>query len=91
MKKTVRLTESDLVRLVKKVLNEQSTQSNSDLAKYKSLGNTLMKKYGCNKRSTQFDPQVKEYQELKNKLQGKTVLKVDGLLGPKTLSDLCPA
>ena len=43
MKKVIRLTESDLVRIVKKVLEEQ--RSDSDIRRFSQLIENIKKKY----------------------------------------------
>jgi hypothetical protein len=95
MKKIVRLTESDLVRLVKKVINEQRPLNKKldpkKLEVVTRLRNEILKKYGCGKQSDTFDSLVEKYQKAVNNAYEKEMLKVDGILGPKTASNVCPA
>ena len=95
MKKVIRLTESDLVRLVKKVINEQRPLNKKldpkKLEVVTRLRNEILKKYGCGKQSDTFDSLVEKYQKAVNDAYEKEELKVDGILGPKTSSNVCPA
>jgi hypothetical protein len=95
MKKVIRLTESDLVRLVKKVINEQRPLNKKldpkKLEVVTRLRNEILKKYGCGKQSDTFDSLVEKYQKAVNNAYEKEMLKVDGILGPKTASNVCPA
>jgi Skp family chaperone for outer membrane proteins len=95
MKKIVRLTESDLVRLVKKVINEQRPLNKKldpkKLEEEERLRQEVYKKYGCGKKSNTFDSLVEKYQKAVNNAYEKEMLKVDGILGPKTASQVCPA
>jgi hypothetical protein len=55
------------------------------------LRNEIFKKYGCGKQSNTFDSLVEKYQKAVNDAYEKEELKVDGILGPKTASNVCPA
>lgn len=95
MKKVIRLTETDLVRLVKKVINEQRPLNkkldSKKLEVAERLRQEVYKKYGCRKQSNTFDSLVEKYQKSVNDAYEKELLKVDGILGPKTASQVCPA
>jgi len=93
MGKIIRLTESDLNRIVKRVINEQvSTQEKQELT---NLGLKLRTKYknkicGSNITQLPFDADVKRYQELNNKVGYLgTKLKVDGIIGPVMKKEFC--
>jgi hypothetical protein len=103
MKKVIRLTEGDLVRLVKKVLEEQS---DSDTRRYDLLMQNIKKRYpnmcsyiaaGGNRykvdvkqgKNFSFDPEVKEFQALYNKMSAKHKLIVDGIIGPQMREMFC--
>lgn len=94
MSKIVRLTETDLVRLVKKVIEEQKDDENL-MNEYELLLGKMNTKYAqaCKtnfKKSTNFpfDPDIKKLQMLWNKLF-KGNLMVDGIVGPQMKSFLC--
>ena len=55
------------------------------------LQKEIIKKYGCGKQSNTFDSLVEKYQKAVNDAYEKEMLKVDGILGPKTASQVCPA
>ena len=55
------------------------------------LRQEVYKKYGCGKQSNTFDSLVEKYQKAVNDSHEKEMLKVDGILGPKTASEVCPA
>lgn len=100
MKKVIRLTEGDLVRLVKKVLEEQS---DSDTRRFNILIQNIEKRYPniCkgyfdNRGVTQnrgknlpFDPEVKELQMIYNKMYPKEKVIVDGIVGPQMRQMFC--
>ena len=98
MKKIVRLTESDLVRIVKRVINEQNESKEQLEAKIKK---TFGISSFCNVRNKTYpyNEDVKKLQEILKQQrynaspEGKigVYLKPDGILGPKTLGVLCPA
>lgn len=54
------------------------------------LRQEVYKKYGCGKQSDTFDSLVEKYQKAVNDAYEKEMLKVDGILGPKTASQVCP-
>jgi len=94
MSKIVRLTESDLMRLVKKVIKEQKNDENL-MKEYELLLGKMNSKYSqaCKtnfKKSTNFpfDPDIKKLQMLWNKLF-RGDLKVDGIVGPQMKRFLC--
>jgi hypothetical protein len=72
MKKIVRLTESDLVRLIKRVINEQETQGRTSQLAPNDISNFIDRtgNQGCNK------PFLVSNNDLLTKFDGK-VLKVD--------------
>ena len=63
MKKIVRLTESDLVRLVKRVISEQLTQMGTGLKKRQDLIGKSFKKDG---KENEFFRDKKTYNKKKN-------------------------
>lgn len=82
----------------KNVISEQSGEylgqpESPEKKELRNLENQLYKKYGCRNTSDKFDPMVQKYQMLRNKIYGKgrEILKPDGIIGPLTASDLCPA
>jgi hypothetical protein len=98
MKKTVRLTESDLIRLVKKVIKEQEESE-------QVLKERIKKTFGinsfCNVNPSQkfpYNGDVKKLQLIFISQNRKVYpdyvnsekLVADGILGKKTLSLLCP-
>ncbi len=93
MGKIIRLTESDLTRLVKRVISEQSlTPEQQEQSK---LGLKLRTKYknkicGSSITKLPFDADVKRYQELSNKISYSGArLKVDGIIGPEMKKEFC--
>jgi len=92
MKKIVRLTESDLVRIVTRVVNEQSSQKD-----YDSAFDVVFNKYGkdniCNvkmgDKTFPYDEAVKKFQIEINKKYNSKKVKEDGLFGPKTRAYIC--
>jgi|LakMenE18May11ns_1017448.scaffolds.fasta_scaffold9909937_3 hypothetical protein len=107
MKKVIRLTESDLVRLVSRIIREQQEDDiqMGGTQIEKELKNRIQKTFGisdlCSISRTKtfpYNEDVKKLQEfyIKHKYEfypdfvhGEQ-LKADGILGPKTLSVLCP-
>lgn len=95
MKKVIRLTEGDLVRIVKKVLEEQG--SDKDTLTYFKLRDKIMSKYPdmCTGdkpkvgKNLPFDPEVKELQVLHNKGNQKNKMIVDGIIGPQMKKYFC--
>jgi hypothetical protein len=79
----------------KNVISEQEglPTETPEQKEFKKLRHQLYKKYGCRNTSDKFDPMVQKYQILRNKIygRGKEILKPDGIIGPLTTSDLCPA
>ncbi len=82
-------------RLEKRMLNEQGPLNKKldpkKLEVVTRLRNEILKKYGCGKQSDTFDSLVEKYQKAVNDAYEKEELKVDGILGPKTSSNVCPA
>ena len=97
MKKIVRLTESDLVRIVKRVINEQNESKEQLEAKIKK---TFGISSFCDVRNKTYpyNEDVKKLQEILKQRGEKAYpdyktgedLKTDGILGRNTLSVLCP-
>ena len=92
MRKIVRLTESDLVRIVKRVINEQNT-----LKDYESLLDIILKKYGgddiCNvqmgNKTFPYDENVKNFQIAINKKYNSKKVREDGIFGSETRAYVC--
>jgi hypothetical protein len=90
MSKVIRLTEGDLIHLVKKVIKEQQNQ-------YEAAMDVLLKKYGepnlCGvagfKKIWPYDENVKKFQIELNKFYKRKVVAEDGILGPDTKSWIC--
>jgi peptidoglycan hydrolase-like protein with peptidoglycan-binding domain len=78
---------------VKPILSEQDNKKldPKKLEVETRLQKEIIKKYGCGKKSDTFDSLVEKYQKAVNDVYEKEKLKVDGILGPKTASQVCPA
>ena len=80
---------------IKSLVNEQGPLNKKldpkKLEVVTRLRNEILKKYGCGKQSDTFDSLVEKYQKAVNDAYEKEMLKVDGILGPKTASNVCPA
>lgn len=89
MKKIIRLTESDLTRLVERVIAETDTDSK---VRFLKLDKKLKEKYYndvCKVgKMVPKDPEVEEYQEVHNKIKSP-LLKIDGLLRGATKKVFC--
>lgn len=89
MKKIIRLTESDLTRLVKRVIAETDTDSKVEFLK---LDKKLKEKYYndvCTMgKVNPKDPEVEKYQELYNRVKS-AYLKIDGILRGTTKKVFC--
>lgn len=89
MKKIIRLTESDLTRLVKRVIAETGTDSK---VRFLKLDKKLKEKYYndvCKAgKLVPKDSEVEEYQEVHNQIK-TPFLKIDGLLRGATKKVFC--
>ncbi len=92
MKKVIRLTESDLVRIVKRAINEQASQKD-----YDSAFDVVFNKYGeddiCNvkmgNKTFPYDEDVKNFQIAINKRHNSKKVSEDGIFGPETRAYIC--
>lgn len=89
MKKVIKLTESDLTRLVERIISETDTDSKVEFLK---LDKKLKEKYYndvCKMgKAVSQDSEVEKYQELYNRVKSAN-LKIDGLLKGETKKVFC--
>jgi len=89
MKKIIRLTESDLTRLVERVIAETGADSK---VRFLKLDRKLKEKYYNDVckigKLVPKDPEVEEYQEVHNQIKSP-LLKIDGLLKGATKKVFC--
>ena len=89
MKKIIRLTESDLTRLVERVIAETGADSK---VRFLKLDKKLKEKYYNDVckigKLVPKDPEVEEYQEVHNQIKSP-LLKIDGLLKGATKKVFC--
>lgn len=89
MKKVIRLTESDLTRLVERIIAETDADSKVEFLK---LDRKLKEKYYndvCKMgKVVPQDSEVEKYQELYNRVKSAN-LKIDGLLKGETKKVFC--
>ena len=100
MKKIIRLTESDLMRLVKRVISEQNEKPN--FSEMQSLSRKIGEKFpnfcmghkimpyneDVKKFQIEFNSIVDKYGKT-NDFYGVKKIKVDGVIGPEMRNHLC--
>ena len=100
MKKVIRLTESDLMRLVKRVISEQNEKPNfSELIVLSRKINNKFPNFCNSNKIMQYNEEVKKFQIEFNSIvdkYGKTKyfsrakkVNVDGVIGPEMRNKLC--